>query len=233
MIILEHSADNSGHRLLSFSGSVCETAHGVHVLDEENQDADNDHGEACPETYTFHVGLFPFLHFIHNGLIRRYPEHRDERDDKDQIVEHQITQSGEIRDLIVQEPDDHQVRTAHTRKLTDADERAESECGRYRSAFHEPAHCGMRCGGSPEFDREFRKKLIQNINDSERDQERCSKLAHEVRRVEEMQNLEYTDADQEICHKDPRNVHSAYFHDLLSRELHAEQERDRDKQDGK
>src|SRR3989344_4942343 len=90
----------------------------------------------------------------------------------------------------------------------------------------------MHYGWYLELDGHVREEPVQERNDAEEDKERGAELAHEVRRVEEMQDLERAETYREIRREDARDVDAAYLQDLLSRQLQSEQERYRDEENG-
>src|SRR3989338_2534907 len=78
-----------------------------YFLDEENKHPENNHHHTGNKSYARDVVSFPFLHFIHHRFIRREPQDESERNDENRVIENEIPESGRVRNLVVQKPDNH------------------------------------------------------------------------------------------------------------------------------
>src|SRR3989338_9060948 len=175
---------------------------------------------------------FPLLHLVYHRFIRREPQDEDERNDEDKVVQKEVPESREVCHLVAEKPDDHEVRPAHARELANADQNTESEGRRDRGLLQELRHRPVRDGRHFEFDGHVGEEPVQECDDAEDNQERGTKLPHEVRSVEEMQDFERAESYCEVRREDAGNVYTPNLQDLFTRELQSEQERYRDEEDG-
>src|SRR3989338_1480787 len=174
----------------------------------------------------------PLLHLVHHRFIRREPQNENERNDEDKVVEKQIPESGQVRDLIAQEPDDHEVGPAHARELANADQNTESEGRSDRGLLQEFRHRPVRDGRHFKFDGHVGEEPVQERDDAEDNQERGTQLPHEVRSVEEMQDFERAEPYREVRREDAGDVDTPDLQYLFSRELQPEEECDCDEENG-
>jgi len=82
----------------------------------------------------------------------------------------------------------------------------------------------MRDGRHFKLNRKSRKEFINEVDYPKNNEERRPELAHEMRRVEQMQHLENTKPDQEIRRKNAGDVRTADLENFLSCHLHAKEE---------
>src|SRR3990167_10106223 len=174
----------------------------------------------------------PLLHLVHHRFIRREPQDENERNNEDEVVEKQIPEPGQIRDLVVQESDDHEVGPAHARELADADQDTEPERSRNGGTLQKLRHGAMHNGRHFELDGHGGEESVQERDDAEDDEQRCTELPHEVRCVEQVQDLERAEPYREVCREDAGNVDAPNLQYLFTRELQPEEERYRDEKNG-
>src|SRR3989344_6783191 len=91
----------------------------------------------------------------------------------------------------------------------------------------------MRHLRNAKFNGERRKKLIDKIDASERNEEKCSDLCHKVRRIEEVKNLQNSQTYQDVNREKSEDIDTANLQDTSSCLLKREQECDSEKQDAK
>ena len=84
-----------------------------------------------------------------------------------------------------------------------------------------------------QFNRERRKVFPDDVYGSESDKKPRSQLAHEVRGVEDMKNLQNAEAYKDIDGEDSRYVEPADFKDASSHFSHRKEKGDGQKQNGK
>src|SRR3989344_2898965 len=134
-----------------------------------------------------HLRLLPGFNFCQQRRIGRQTERDRERQNENQIVEQEIAEAAEVVGLVVEQTNYHQVRPAHTRELTETDEETKGKGGRRRDGVNQPTDGPVGEVGDFEFEREAGEEGAEQIQETEKNEERRAELAHKVRHIKNVE----------------------------------------------
>ena len=159
--------------------------------------------------HILHIRLLPLFDFVYESRISGNPKCDSKWRDENNVVEDKITETIEVSRVVMQKSDNHKVRTAHAWELAETDQKSKSKGGRKRYDINEFSYRAMRYVRNFEPNRKLRKKRADKVEQSEKNQHGRAELAHEMRRVENVQDLEETDTDSEVGGEDSGDVETA------------------------
>lgn len=111
----------------------------------------------------------------------------------------------------MQEPKHHEIWPAGAGKFAQTYQYPERQRGRNRRFLHEFRDLLMRNTRDLELDWECREELVYQVYRTKDNQCACANFCHEMRRVENVQRLQNSKANEEIHRKNPRNIRAAHY----------------------
>src|SRR4030042_2395095 len=73
------------------------------LLQDENESAKRDHGQSAIQSCCAEVTALELLQASKHGRARCQHQNDDERQNEDDVIEHQVTSTGQVGSLVVQE----------------------------------------------------------------------------------------------------------------------------------